>query len=348
MYSLRQTLPDTPLDIVGDVHGEWQALESLLHYLGYRENGSHPQGRRLVFVGDLCDRGQNSPAILEWFKSAHDAGWAYMVLGNHELNLLVHDAKDGSGWYFAERRQKDQKYSPWHVQAEGGKAALEGWLSQQPLLLERADLRIVHAAWLPESMAQIEQAEGSLLERYRYFDKFLLKHIQSASWYDDYLREQEILADMLENPHASPPMMPASAEYDLARSRLNPIRALSCGVEKISDKPFFAGGRWRATERFAWWNDYVEPTPIVIGHYWRNWYPKKVAKNESAHLMPPQGNAWHGARKNVFCVDFSVGARWRDRQSGTPPHQSSFRLAALRFPEQVLMFDNGDMAATVR
>lgn len=74
MYSLRQTLPDTPLDIVGDVHGEWQALESLLHYLGYRENGSHPQGRRLVFVGDLCDRGQNSPAILEWFKSAHDAG----------------------------------------------------------------------------------------------------------------------------------------------------------------------------------------------------------------------------------------------------------------------------------
>ena len=96
-----QNLPDSvPLDIVGDVHGELEALQSLLYHLGYQANGFHPHGRYLVFVGDLCDRGQNSPAVLAWFKQAYDAGYAYMVLGNHELNLLAHDPKDGSGWFF--------------------------------------------------------------------------------------------------------------------------------------------------------------------------------------------------------------------------------------------------------
>ena len=44
-YRYRQTLPATALDIIGDVHGEFAALQSLLHHLGYRDNGSHPQGR---------------------------------------------------------------------------------------------------------------------------------------------------------------------------------------------------------------------------------------------------------------------------------------------------------------
>ena len=51
-YQYRQSLPDTPLDIVGDVHGEFAAFQSLLHRLGYRDDGFHPRGRRLVFVGD--------------------------------------------------------------------------------------------------------------------------------------------------------------------------------------------------------------------------------------------------------------------------------------------------------
>ena len=97
-YQYRQSLPDTPLDIVGDVHGEFDAFQSLLHRLGYRDDGFHPRGRRLVFVGDLCDRGPNSPAMLAWFKQTYERGWAWMVLGNHELNILADDPKDGSGW----------------------------------------------------------------------------------------------------------------------------------------------------------------------------------------------------------------------------------------------------------
>ena len=93
---LFQTLPAGPLDIIGDVHGEWAALQALLHHLGYDEQGRHPQGRKLVFVGDLCDRGQDSPAVLDWVTQAMAAERAWAVLGNHELNLLISDPKDSS------------------------------------------------------------------------------------------------------------------------------------------------------------------------------------------------------------------------------------------------------------
>ena len=62
--SLIQSLPSGPLDIVGDIHGEYDALRNLMLHLGYDEAGHHPQGRTLVFVGDFCDRGPNSPAVL--------------------------------------------------------------------------------------------------------------------------------------------------------------------------------------------------------------------------------------------------------------------------------------------
>ena len=54
--SLVKPLFDGPIDIIGDVHGEIGALHSLLTHLGYDSEGDHPQGRRLVFVGDLTDQ----------------------------------------------------------------------------------------------------------------------------------------------------------------------------------------------------------------------------------------------------------------------------------------------------
>ena len=58
-------LLDGPVDVIGDVHGEIEALSALLGHLGYAPDGRHPAGRRAVFVGDLCDRGPDSPAVLD-------------------------------------------------------------------------------------------------------------------------------------------------------------------------------------------------------------------------------------------------------------------------------------------
>ncbi|MFE3033848.1 polynucleotide kinase-phosphatase [Streptomyces canus] len=72
-----------PFDIVGDIHGCASELESLLGKLGYVD-GVHPEGRTAVFVGDLVDRGPDSPGVLRRVMSMVRSGNALCVPGNHE------------------------------------------------------------------------------------------------------------------------------------------------------------------------------------------------------------------------------------------------------------------------
>jgi protein phosphatase len=72
-----------PFDIIGDVHGCSAELEALLAGLGYVD-GVHPQGRTAVFVGDLVDRGPDSPGVLRRVMSMVKSGNALCVPGNHE------------------------------------------------------------------------------------------------------------------------------------------------------------------------------------------------------------------------------------------------------------------------
>ncbi|MGW9135859.1 polynucleotide kinase-phosphatase [Streptomyces sp. NPDC055681] len=75
-----------PFDIIGDIHGCSSELESLLGKLGYVD-GAHPGGRTAVFVGDLVDRGPDSPGVLRRVMSMVAAGNALCVPGNHENKL---------------------------------------------------------------------------------------------------------------------------------------------------------------------------------------------------------------------------------------------------------------------
>ncbi|MEV0183523.1 polynucleotide kinase-phosphatase [Streptomyces sp. NPDC050625] len=72
-----------PFDIIGDIHGCASELESLLVKLGYSE-GVHPEGRTAVFVGDLVDRGPDTPGVLRRVMSMVASGNALCVPGNHE------------------------------------------------------------------------------------------------------------------------------------------------------------------------------------------------------------------------------------------------------------------------
>ncbi|MGH4032313.1 polynucleotide kinase-phosphatase [Actinomycetota bacterium Odt1-20B] len=78
-----------PFDIIGDIHGCASELETLLGKLGYAD-GAHPEGRTAVFVGDLVDRGPDTPGVLRRVMSMVDAGTALCVPGNHENKLGRH------------------------------------------------------------------------------------------------------------------------------------------------------------------------------------------------------------------------------------------------------------------
>src|SRR5206468_9795828 len=86
-----------PFDVIGDVHGCRAELEELLTALGYavardgdgRAVGArHPDGRRAVFVGDLVDRGPDTPGVLRLVMGMVGDGDAFCVCGNHEQKLV--------------------------------------------------------------------------------------------------------------------------------------------------------------------------------------------------------------------------------------------------------------------
>ncbi|MDI3386227.1 polynucleotide kinase-phosphatase [Streptomyces sp. B-S-A8] len=72
-----------PFDIIGDIHGCRSELDTLLGKLGYVD-GTHPEGRTAVFVGDLVDRGPDSPGVLRRVMAMVKSGNALCVPGNHE------------------------------------------------------------------------------------------------------------------------------------------------------------------------------------------------------------------------------------------------------------------------
>ncbi|GLZ35551.1 hypothetical protein Lesp02_77380 [Lentzea sp. NBRC 105346] len=86
-----------PFDVIGDVHGCREELEDLLGTLGYElvedDEGRSidaipPAGRRAAFVGDLVDRGPDTPGVLRLVMGMVEAGHALCVKGNHEVKLV--------------------------------------------------------------------------------------------------------------------------------------------------------------------------------------------------------------------------------------------------------------------
>ena len=84
-----------PFDIIGDVHGCYEELSTLLGQLGYKiENGpdgpkaTPPDGRKAIFVGDLVDRGPRIPDVLRLVMRMVAEGTALCVPGNHDMKLM--------------------------------------------------------------------------------------------------------------------------------------------------------------------------------------------------------------------------------------------------------------------
>ena len=82
-----------PFDLIGDVHGCFDELLELLAALGYETGRSagawhHPAGRKLVFVGDLVDRGPKVPEVVRLVRDSVEFGSALCVPGNHDIKFM--------------------------------------------------------------------------------------------------------------------------------------------------------------------------------------------------------------------------------------------------------------------
>jgi hypothetical protein len=338
------TLPDKPLDIIGDIHGELDALDSVLSHLGYNADGEHPEGRYLVFVGDLIDRGPNSVGVANRVRKLIQAGRAAAILGNHELNLLRGERKHGNDWFWGEENPHDAIFAPFTTASREERTEILRFFSSLPLTLSRQDLRITHAAWHEPSLTALADTTQTkpIGELFSRFDQQVDSALSIGGWLGEASKERSQWREDFVDSKIAMPMLPAIAHCDEMRQMQNPLRVLTSGIERTANEPFFSSGQWRFTERVPWWNEYKNNIPVVVGHFWRQYIPtdrSELGKGGRDLFEGTPPTSWLGPLGNVFCVDFSVGGRYQERRSGVTGART--RLAALRWPERELVLDTG-------
>ena len=160
-------------DLIGDIHGRHDKLERLMNRLGYEKQGAGyraPEGRKVLFLGDLIDPkpGHAIPdgvrRTLHTVKAMCDDGQALCLMGNHEFNAMAFHARGPDG---APLRRHDKNNVrmhqgtlddfPGHEEPHGEWRALWlPWLGGLPLYLDLGPLRAVHACWHPEGIGRLK------------------------------------------------------------------------------------------------------------------------------------------------------------------------------------------------
>ena len=118
---------------VGDVQGCAPSLKALLK--------KTPKKSKMIFLGDLVNRGPDSLGALRQLKSLQESGRAECILGNHDLHLLAIDA--------GLRKPKGLDTVDPILLAPDRKELIH-WIRNRPLALSNGNVLTVHAGVLPQ------------------------------------------------------------------------------------------------------------------------------------------------------------------------------------------------------
>ncbi len=170
-----------PTYAIGDLQGCQEPLLNLLEVIRFDARAD-----RLLFVGDLVNRGPDSLEVLRFIKSLGDA--AICVLGNHDLHLLA--LAEGFG-----RVHKGDTLDA--VLEAPDRDELLHWLRRQRLAWREGDVLMVHAGVLPgwtpdDTMARAAEAEA-VLQGTHYREFFAQMYGNAPVAWDDGLEGIERL-----------------------------------------------------------------------------------------------------------------------------------------------------------
>lgn len=162
-------------DLIGDIHGCAQTLQRLLEHLGYQIRAGvyqHPK-RKVIFLGDVVDRGPRIREALHLVRDMVERGSAQMILGNHEFNALTYctPVAPGSNQYLrphnsANARQIAETLEQFSDYPQEWREFLQ-WFTGMPLFLEIRHpdtgnlFRAIHACWDQQLINSHLQTYGS-------------------------------------------------------------------------------------------------------------------------------------------------------------------------------------------
>lgn len=149
-------LPDVrQCDIIGDVHGCYDELITMLRLLGHEhllQSPANDVNPRLLFVGDIVDRGDRNLDCLRLVMHLTTLGFARMVMGNHDFKffrwLKGHDVQIRHG---LERTIAEFTALPGSQQSAFREQCIDFFTSiPNAISIDQGRLVVVHAAWKPE------------------------------------------------------------------------------------------------------------------------------------------------------------------------------------------------------
>ncbi len=185
-------------DIIGDIHGHADELESLLEKIGYSSDGTrHPKRRRLIFLGDFIDRGPKNRRVVEIIRTLIRADMAFAVMGNHEYNAICYHTKAESDDSQYLRQHSEKNRNQHHAFLDEypdieERSQVVRWFQRLPLFLDLDDLRIVHACWDQEAVEFVEDRYENTLTK-----EFLQRSVDRGS------QEHAVIETLLKGPERS-------------------------------------------------------------------------------------------------------------------------------------------------
>ena len=295
-------------DLIGDIHGHADELRALLAYLGYRSSGAadslrHPQGRRVIFLGDYVDRGPKIRETLQLVRRMVDEGTALAILGNHEYNALAFWQQNPSGGYLRDHRPLHILQHIRTIEAFRTPALFREWeeyrtwLLTLPVLLELPGLRAVHACWDPRHIANLRQ----MLPDLRLTPDFLHRASQSGT------AEAEAIEVTLKGRELALPGGLSFADKDGHHRHISRVRWWQNPATATTYRDYFLEDLPELRDQTVDYASldptyYQDPTPVFFGHYWLQGEPQIL-------------------QSNAVCLDYSVakggkliGYRWDGEQ----------------------------------
>jgi hypothetical protein len=240
------------VDVIGDVHGHLAALRALGRQLGYHTEGdwSHPEGRVLVFLGDLVDRGPQSLDVAQLVMSLVSSRRAHCLMGNHEYNILDcrwcgGNARVTKHSALADIEQRPAQWEP-----------VLDFFATLPLAIELPGLRIVHACW---HRASVEALIPRLVPQ-----EPRAKATTTWEWVAAHV--------VLESPFQGRALRAGLPRWGVGGSHNTMHEVLIKGFERPVSGIVDAEGKERPLARMCWWREDTPEvdtsTPTVFGHYW--------------------------------------------------------------------------------
>lgn len=145
--------------LIGDVHGSRTELERLLEKV--------PDSYQIIFLGDLIDRGSDSPGVVRIAYELSLDGRGVLVKGNHEETMLKYMGYEMSGARNEMRKPVPSRYREWREISKNPKWMK--FLHESPSYYEfMPDFFAIHVGAL--SNKGIEDHKATVLTHLRYVD----------------------------------------------------------------------------------------------------------------------------------------------------------------------------------